>query len=139
MQDILTFIHNHLLLNIFFLIVLFSVIMLEFMKQKQNSNRLSPLALTQLINHDNAVILDLRDQDAYNQGHIIGSVSMTVDAISNSKKLEKYRSRPIVLVCATGTDSSREAAKLSMQGFDARVLDGGMRNWREANMPTVKG
>ena len=55
------------------------------------------------------------------------------------KKLEKFKSSPIIVTCATGIESPAAAASLVKHGFDAKVLSGGLRGWKEAELPLVKG
>ena len=140
MQDIVLFIQHHWLLNLILFVVLLLLMLLELLTQKQGGPRLSPLQVVQLINHDNAVIVDVRNPALFVEGHIIDAVSIPADDIAEKwKKLEKFRSKPIILTCQSGTDSSRAAAFLTKQGFDIKTLTGGLRAWREADMPLVKG
>lgn len=140
MQDIILFFQHHTALCLALIIIVLLLIILEYIKSSRNAGRLTPAKAIQLINHGKAVVVDIRDQGAFSSGHIIGAISLPAMEIkNNSKKLTKFKSRPIVIVCAAGTESQRTAALLVQQGFDARVLSGGLRAWREADMPLVKG
>jgi rhodanese-related sulfurtransferase len=140
MPEITLFIKKHILLNAALLGVLFAIILLEFINQKKGDTKASPAQVTQLINHSNANLIDLRSTTAYNDGHIIGSLSMPYTNLTEkTKSLDKMKVQPIVLVCANGLDSARAAATLSKEGFNVRILDGGIRAWREAELPLVKG
>jgi rhodanese-related sulfurtransferase len=45
----------------------------------------------------------------------------------------------VVVVCASGARATRAAGKLRKMGYEnTRVLSGGMRAWREANLPVEK-
>jgi rhodanese-related sulfurtransferase len=122
MQEILEFIKHHTLLNTALFGVLFALILLE------------------LINHSNASVIDLRPASAFTEGHVIGALSVPhSELVNKSKKIEKLKVQPLILVCANGVDSVRAAVTLGKQGFDVRVLDGGIRAWRDAEMPLVKG
>lgn len=139
MQNILAFTHNHGLLVLALVGVLFTLIILEFIKQKRSATRLSPTQVTQMINHSNACILDIRTPEAYAAGHIIGAISIPLKDLSERyRKLEKFKSQPIVIVCANGIESSKAATLLAPQGFQIYLLAGGLRAWNEADMPLVK-
>jgi rhodanese-related sulfurtransferase len=139
MQDIIVFIQHHLLLNAAFFTVLFALILLEFINQKRNALRVSPAQVTRLINDGRATVVDLRSSAVFNQGHIIGSISIpATDLPTSTKRLEKMKSGPIVLVCATGIESSRVSNTLISKGIDAQVLAGGIQAWSNADMPLTK-
>ena len=139
MQDITSFIQHHWILNAGLFVVLFLLIMLEFIKLKRSATRLSPTQVIQFINHQNAVIVDIRSPEIFASGHIVGALSIPFSDFENKlKKIEKLKVQPIILVCATGAESLRAATTLEKRGFNVHILNGGIRNWRAADMPLVK-
>jgi rhodanese-related sulfurtransferase len=138
MQDIIIFLQHHWALSLAFIIVLVILLVIETIKQKNNDLQLTPAKLTQLINRDNAAVIDLRPVNLYNEGHIIGALSIPVDELETSKKLDKLTSRPIVLICSLGTDSLRATTLLAKKGIKTSLLSGGLRAWQDANMPLIK-
>jgi rhodanese-related sulfurtransferase len=139
MQDILSFIQNHWMLSIVLVIIFVLLLVVELIRNKQGARRISPQEATQLINHQDAALIDLRPMDAFKTGHIVGAISIPFAELENkSKKLEKYKSKPIILVCATGVESARATSMLMKIGLTAFILAGGIRGWRDADMPLVK-
>lgn len=139
MQDIIILMQQHKILSMVFFIVLILLIIVEFFRQKKAGNTLSSARVTDFINHRNAVIIDVRSSDAYASGHIIGALSIPIDQFDkNWKKIEKFKSQPIVLVCATGMDSSRAAKQLQKEGIDVYILNGGLRSWKAEQLPLTK-
>lgn len=139
MQDIMTFLQTHWALSTALIVVLLLLILIELIKQKRGGMRLSPAQVTRLINHENAVIIDVRNSDAYAKGHIIGAISIPLkDLNDKNKKIEKYKSQPIVLVCGTGAESLNAVPLLAKQGFNVSLLQGGLRAWQDANLPIIK-
>lgn len=139
MQDIIVFMQNHWALSLGLVVILIILIFLEFMKQKQNTMGLSPARVTHLINHDNAAVIDVRAFEAYASGHIVGAVSIpTAEIEGQGNKIGKYKSQPVVLVCAAGLDSTRIAPSLQKQGYNVYILSGGVRAWKDAGLPLVK-
>lgn len=139
MQELSTFISNHLLLSIATAVTLVLLTLIEFMRAKRNTQQLSPTRVTQLINRENAAVLDIRAQEAFKKGHIIGAASLNPqDVREGSKKVEKLKSKPVIVVCETGVESQKIASHLQKQGYDAYSLAGGLRAWREAQLPCVK-
>lgn len=138
MQDLITFITNHLMLSIAALLVLILLFIVETMRAKRLSG-VSPQQTVQLINHDNAVIIDIRPKEAFQKGHIIDAYSMTNTEINeNPKKLERFKNRPLIIVCATGVESHKMAAQLMKSGYNAHAITGGIRAWIDAQLPLVK-
>jgi glyoxylase-like metal-dependent hydrolase (beta-lactamase superfamily II)/rhodanese-related sulfurtransferase len=87
------------------------------------------------------VVLDVREKDAYEAGHIPGArllprgqLELRVD-----KELPDPTAR-IVTCCEFGRISTLAAATLRSMGFERTVaLDGGMKSWLEAGYPTRGG
>lgn len=139
MQEIILFMQQHGTLSLALIVVLTLLILIEFVKQKNSGTRISSAQMTHLINHQNAMVVDVRNTDGYNSGHIINSVSLPLAEMEDKiKKIEKFKSQPIVLVCATGTESQRAAAVLQKKGFTVYTLAGGLRTWKMDQLPLVK-
>jgi len=139
MQDIMLFIVHHRILSLSLVSVVILLIILEFIKLKSSATRLTPAEVTELLNHQNAVIVDIRSAAQFKEGHIVGSLSLPMAELEQKvKKLEKFKSQPMIIVCASGLESPRAAVLLGKQGFNIRILGSGMRAWREAAMPLVK-
>lgn len=139
MQELSTFISNHPALSLAFAIIFVLVVVIEFIRAKRNTFNLSPADVTQKINRDNAIVIDIRPKDAYRKGHIINAESMTsAEIATNSKKIEKLKAKTVIIVCPSGIESQKIAARLLKQGYNAYSLSGGIRAWIEAQMPLVK-
>ena len=94
----------------------------------------------QLINRRDAVVVDVREQGEYAAGHITGSRHIPQGQLeSRLKELDKVKSRPIIVTCATGSRSRAAAALLEKQGYaEVYNLQGGLAGWRQAGMPVEK-
>ncbi len=139
MQDILLFAQHHSTLSAALIAVLVLLTILEFIKSKNSAHRLTPARATQMINHQNALILDIRNKDVFTTGHIVDAVSIPLSELeSKYKRLDKSKTQPIIIVCATGLESPRAATLLAKHGFTTHILAGGLRSWKESDMPLVK-
>ncbi len=140
MQDIFLFAQHHATLSTALAIALIVLAILEFLKLKHGAQQVSPAVATQMINHQNALVLDIRNTEAFASGHIVDALSIPFAELeSKYKKLDKSKARPIIIACATGQESARAASLLAKQGFTSFLLAGGIRGWKEAGMPVVKG
>jgi rhodanese-related sulfurtransferase len=95
------------------------------------------LAAMNLINRQNAVVLDVREQAEYDAGHIINSRLISARALKERiGELEKFRERPIVVVCRSGSRAESATAFLNKEGFtQAHLLTGGVVAWQKASLP----
>ena len=98
------------------------------------------IAAMQLLNHKNALVLDVREQGEYDSGHILSSKLIPLGKLKERLgELEKYRERPVVVVCRSGQRSASACAMLGKQGFtQAYNLNGGIIAWQKASLPLEK-
>ena len=94
-------------------------------------------AALQLINHKDALVLDVREQNEYDSGHVLKSKHIPLGKLSERiGELEKFRERPIVVICRSGNRSGMACGLLGKQGFaQAYNLEGGVLAWQKANLP----
>lgn len=139
MQNILVFIENHWMLSLAFIAVFLLIVIVEFIRARQGALQISPHEAIRLMNHQNAVVIDLRSKDTFATGHIVNATSIPFGELeSKIKKLEKYKTQPIILVCANGLESRAAASLLQKHHITTHVLAGGLKGWRDADMPLTK-
>lgn len=94
----------------------------------------------QLINHKNALVLDVRSDEEYKSGHILDALPINLSKLKERiGELEKYRERPMVVVCHSGNRSTAACVMLGKKGFpQVYNLTGGMAAWQKAGLPVHK-
>ncbi len=99
----------------------------------------NPAAL-QLINHKNALVLDVREESEFQAGHIRGAKLIPLLKLKDRLgELERYREKPIVVVCRSGNRSATACALLGNREFgQVYNLSGGMMAWQKADLPQWK-
>lgn len=105
-----------------------------------STRRVTPVAATRLINHEDAVVVDVRGDGEFHEGHIVNALHIPFDKLEEQVgKLEKYRDFPIIPVCRTGQQSAAACRTLRQRGFE-RVfsLSGGILAWQDASLPLTK-
>jgi rhodanese-related sulfurtransferase len=75
------------------------------------------------------LLLDVRTQEEFSQGHIDGAVLSPYDALESSFK-EQDKARPIVVYCRSGNRSSIALKTLSGMGYTNLSDFGGIGRWR---------
>lgn len=138
MEQVSQFIINHWALCLALVVVLGLTFINERMEQKQKGKALTPEEAIKEINND-AVVIDLREDALFKSGHIIDAINASTADFENNK-LDKYKDKPLILVCQRGTQASGLAAQLRAKGFiKPMILAGGMTAWSNASLPIVKG
>lgn len=94
----------------------------------------------QLINHKNAVVLDVREPGEYESGHVLNSKLIPLGKLKERiGELEKYKDHSIVVLCRSGNRSGTACFILGKHGFNqAYNLAGGIQAWKKANLPVEK-
>jgi rhodanese-related sulfurtransferase len=85
-----------------------------------------------------AVVLDVREDDEWEAGHIAGSTHVPLSELMGRLD-EVPGTDPLVVVCRVGARSAQVAAWLRGQGRDAVNLAGGLESWAAAGRPLVTG
>lgn len=100
---------------------------------------LSPSEAVRLINHEKAVLIDVREPAEFAAGHAVGARNVPLSALDGAKGLPTNKAQPIVVLCASGPRASRAAAHLRKAGYtQVHTLAGGTAAWREASLPVEK-
>lgn len=93
----------------------------------------------QLINREKGVLIDVSEPEEFAKGHAVGARNIPFGQIEGHKSLPSNKALPLVLVCPTGARAGRAAGMLRKLGYEkAQVLAGGLKAWREANLPVDK-
>lgn len=135
------FVANHALLVAIFCGLILALLANEASVLLRRYRALSPAGLTQLINRENALLIDVSSQADFDAGHIVGSRHVAMSQFDpESKDLAKVRDLPVAVVCKTGQTSAEACKRLAKAGFTkVHWLDGGLSAWRTADLPLVKG
>lgn len=98
------------------------------------------LEATQLINRNNAVLLDVREAKEFVGGHLPNAMHIPLSEMgSRGAELAKLTSRPVIAYCERGQRSRAAGSALAKMGFaDVYQLTGGFRAWKDAGLPVVK-
>lgn len=95
---------------------------------------------TLLINRQDALVVDVRETAEWSAGHIPNARHIALGHLAKHvSEIEKYKDKPVILVCAHGNRSARACNILKKAGFQQVFnMQGGMRAWAEAGLPVTK-
>jgi hydroxyacylglutathione hydrolase len=91
--------------------------------------------VTAQLGANHAVLLDVRTEHEWQQGHAPGSLNLPVGDLEHRLD-ELPRDRSIIVHCQTGGRAAIAASLLQSHGFgDVRLFPGGFAEWRAAGKP----
>ncbi len=101
---------------------------------------LTAAGAVQLINREKAVVVDVSEADEFAAGHVNNSKNIPFNQLDEKLgSLIKNKELPLILVCTSGVRSNRAVAVAKKLGFtNAQSMAGGLKAWREANLPIEK-
>lgn len=140
MDQLITFTSNNTILVISIIIVSFMLLNNLFGEKLRGYTSISPLESTQMINHDDALVLDVREMKEYSEGHILNSVHIPLTNLKTRlSEIEKHKAKKVIVACRSGHRSSHACANLKKDGFEQVFnLRGGVMAWQNANLPLIK-
>ena len=137
MDQLFTFIGNHP-----FLVGAFVLLLALFIRNEMQRGGSSVTAqqLVDLVNRENALVLDVRDRKEFDAGHIVDAVNIPAAALeSRLGELKEYADRPVIVVCKMGQHAGAAGIVLRKNEFtNVSRLAGGLAEWRNQNLPVVK-
>lgn len=129
--------------NIFLIAVAFvsgAMLVWPLLRRGSGGASVNTLEATQLINREDALVLDVREQVEYAASHILNSRGLPLSQIeARIGDIEKFKDKPVIVYCASGNRSSTAAAAMRKRGFSKVFnLSGGFAAWRQAGLPVQK-
>ena len=139
MERLIEYIGNHYCLAGAAGVVAVLAVIFEVRARAANFAAVGPQDAIRLMNQ-HALVLDLRPAEQFASGHVSGARNLPPDQILKAgERLKKYKEKPVVVYCDTGSLSGSAVRQLVAQGFTKAVnLRGGLAGWRAENLPLAK-
>jgi len=133
MEDISQFASNNIVLIGLWFLFLYMIVS-SYMKAVWDR---SPQQVVQLMNNENSLVLDVRENNEYKEGHIANSLHIPMSEVKNRlSDLEKYKDGHVIVSCRSGHRSARTCALLKKAGFNNIFnLRGGIMAWQNDKLP----
>ena len=138
MEQLVEFVGNHWMLSGAFVALFIAFFVNEV---KRSGQSISSQQLVNMVNQHRALVLDVRDTSEFSSGHITDAINIPHSALQTRvKEIEKFKERPVVVVCKMGQHAGSMGTLLKKAGFkNVSKLRGGLSAWQAENMPLVKG
>lgn len=140
MDQLLTFSTNHPFIVGGIIVISLMLINSLFAEKLRGYTSVTPAQTTQMINRENAVVLDVREMNEFTGGHIVNAIHIPLSALkARINELNKYKDQKVIVSCRSGNRSSHACASLKKEGFtEVFNLSGGVMAWENASLPLVK-
>ncbi|CAK0762558.1 phage shock protein E [Gammaproteobacteria bacterium] len=140
MELFINFVINHWELFLALVVILGMLLGEPLLRGTRGYLGVAPMEAVALISHQEVILLDVREENEFKDGHILNALHIPAGQLmARIKELEKYRNRPIITVCRSGNRSGRISALLHNQGFTTVYnLEGGLLAWQNAHLPLAR-
>ena len=101
---------------------------------------IAPKEASTLSSEKKAIIIDVREDDEWNAGHIAGAVHIPLNQINNRlAELQPYKDGTIITQCRSGRRSMKALELLKVAGFNKVYnMDGGLQAWEQQGLSIQK-
>lgn len=131
---------SEFVLNNWYLFLALTIVMMLLVKNLSSgggANNIRPAAAVEMINRQDASVIDVRSDKEFASGFILGAENIPLGSLeSRLSKLEAKKAKPIVVVCRSGQRSSQACNVLKKNGFEQIYnMAGGMMAWQRDSYP----
>jgi rhodanese-related sulfurtransferase len=104
MDRLFEFVVNHYILVSLFVAFLVAILILE---SRRGGAKISAQGAVNLINKDEAVVVDIRDRKEFGEGRITGSINIPLNSLkSRVGELSKFKDKQIIVADKMGQHSA---------------------------------
>ncbi len=118
-MELINFLIEHYFLSapLVILIILFLI-----SNSKRGGKKISSQTLISLSNQDNAFLIDLRESEAFQNGHITNSINIPFNNLANRTNEINQQDKSIILICDMGSVSSNAGEILKKESLRSRSI-----------------
>ena len=134
-MELINFLIEHYFLSVP-LVILITLFLIS--NSKKGGKKISSQTLISLSNQDKAYLIDLRESEAFQSGHITNSINIPFNNLVNRTNEINQKDKSIILICEMGSVSPNAGETLKKEGFiNVLILKGGINEWKMQNLPLV--
>ncbi len=140
MSQLIEFAGNNLILVTALAVIAALILKTEIGLKLSNVPQLNVNDAVRLLNDDDVVVLDVRENNEYSSGHIRNAIHIPMASLTKrANELEKHKNKTILTYCRSGNRSNGACRTLNKLGFEhVNNLAGGIMGWTSANLPISK-
>ena len=140
MQEYIDFARDNFLIVAGFIGVLAFIIKSELSRLSRTYKQVGVNAAVLLLNKDNTVVLDVREDKEIQGGIISGARHIKLGELNDKvASIGQNKQDPVLVYCRSGSRSGHACQQLTKAGYeDVSNLSGGILAWESANLPVAK-
>ena len=121
-------------------IILALILRMEIKRATRGFKDITPTEAVQLINKEDAVLVDVRESSELVHGSIRNAKHLALSVLKQRvDELKSHVNQPVITYCKSGNRSSEACEILKKNDFtNVMSLKGGIEAWKVANLPVVK-
>lgn len=107
---------------------------------KKNVQEISPQDTASALKDGDALLIDVRDPDEWQEGHISGAKNFSRGTLElEIEEAAPDLSTPIITHCGGGGRSALAAESLQRMGYkNVKSMAGGFKAWKAAGLPATR-
>jgi rhodanese-related sulfurtransferase len=107
------------------------------MRRVSGYTETDPAGAVLKINHEDALVLDVREDNEFKEGHILAARHIPLGSLGKRLgELDPHKEKAVVVYCRSGQRSARACSILRRAGFqNVTNLKGGIMAWQNAKLP----
>ncbi|HEX4263721.1 MAG TPA: rhodanese-like domain-containing protein [Verrucomicrobiae bacterium] len=90
-------------------------------------------------NHENIVVVDVRDAEDYAKAHVPGAINLPKESWNNPEGLQKNRTNIVYCYTQQCHLAAQACVQFAGQGYPVMEMDGGFQTWQDNKLDTEKG
>ncbi len=140
MAQYLDFVGNHPYLFAILAAIIVMIVMAELKRLTSGLQAVTPVEAVQLMNHEDTLVLDVREDNEVAQGRIGGAKHIPLGLLGKRiEELAKHKDKTVIAYCRSGNRSGQACNVLRKHEFSKVYnLTGGIMAWQSANLPVKK-
>lgn len=100
------------------------------MGQRQKKGYLTvDINQVQQLQEDGAVVLDIREEEEFAEGHIIGAINAPLSKLKTGERAALDKKQSYIVICRSGSRSKEASELLIDEGYDLVNVSEGMSSW----------
>lgn len=140
MSQFTSFVINHWELFLALVIIIALLFASNLQSALSGVAQIGPADAIKMINHEKAIVIDVREDKEFVEGHIINSIHVPLGSVQQRiDELKSHSNKPIIVSCRSGARSNTACGILRKNGFENVFnLKGGVMAWQNASLPLKK-
>lgn len=99
--------------------------------QKIINKRMNPENILTQVSNKEVILLDVREDSEWQEGHIAGAVHIPLGDLSTDATDKLPKNMPVYIYCRSGNRAGQAESILKQMGYENVLNIGGINEWRE--------